>query len=445
MCTSPILIKNRKYRSLYVKIPTSYISVPCGQCDECLRKRAKDLFVRAKYESEACFLNGGCGFMCTLTYDDMHLPYIMHLGKKYLVFNKKHVQDFIKRLRTNLDRYFLKSYETIAPDFKYLVTSEYGTNPFCSHRPHYHLIFLFNVSVSLAAFRRAFTQSLVNRRDNKRIFGKIFQCDILNIKKGGILYSCKYILKDMTYGIQNGIIKDKIKFYTHYVNSKHGIRELAESSEDYFFNKAIRSTKAYKKDIATYVGKYRNMLQFYLVSNDFGCSAICRRYGENLFTLGVLNIDGFVYSIPKQVIQRLERSAGSDRRDSISKAVFISQFEKSINESVRDKFITANQGSQLLDFAKNFLQPRFGSLYFVSPSGVSYWNLISKSPLRDYDELFNEMGFYDDNDFFTLRDKVYKVINHCNAPEKLKFRAALAKRKSDKEREDYVIKKRNKS
>lgn len=445
MCTSPIIIKNKKFPSLYVRTRNSYIKVPCGRCDECLRKRAKDLFVRAKYEAEKTYLNGGCGFFTTLTYGTQLAPTLEHLGQNYYVFNKKHVIDFVKRLRTNLDRYFLKYYHTLSPNFKYLITAEFGTSAGGYHLPHYHPIFLFEENISLAAFRRCFIQSLVNRRDNKRIFGKIFLCEPLDIKQGGIKYACKYILKDQKYETTNKIILDRIKFETDRVNSRHGILPFPITEEDYFYNKAIRSTKAYKKDIASSVGPYRNMLQFYMCSNDFGCSAIVDRYGENLFTLGLLNIDGLPYSIPKQVIQRLERTQGSDKRDIIAKAVFVSMFEKCVSECIDRNFITPYYGALLKDFVVKFIQPRFGSLYFVSPFSADYWNLISTSPLRDYDDLFNECEFYEDNNFYKYRNAVYSVIDFCNSKEALNFRAALAMRKNEKEKKEYEDKKRNKS
>lgn len=444
MCTQPLYIKNKKYKSLYVKIPNSYIKVPCGQCDECLRKRARDLYVRAKFEIEDCIIKGGSAFMCCLTYDDAHVPTLTFEGKTYMVFNKKHVQDFIKRLRTNLDRFYVKNYGTLAPDFKYLATSEFGTDPTRSHRPHIHLDFASAKPISYYAFRKAFVESLVNRRDKKRVFGFIYQCDPLDIKKNGISYSCKYILKDQTYSNQNEIIHKLIDFHSHAINQEFNIIEFPESQEDFFHNKCIRSTKEYKQAIKTRVSPYRNMLQFYLISNDFGCSAICNRYGKNLFSLGMLNIDGFAYSIPKQVVQRLERTQGSDKRDIIVKTTFLRQFDQSLSTCLVDNSITKHDAETLKLFADKFIQPRFGALYFIHPSGVTYWNLISDSPLRDYDNLFEEFRFYDDNNFFDLRNCIYKVIDLANSKEHLDFRAKLARIKSKKERENYEKKKRNK-
>ena len=153
MCTSPILIKNRKFRPLNsLEYVHKFVRVPCGVCDECLRKRAKDIYVRARFASEDAFLAGGTGFMVTLTYDNDNVPVFEFNGKRMFVFNKKHVIDFIKRLRTSLDRFYNKHYGTDAPDFKYLFTSEFGTDPTRSHRPHYHGLILFRKTISLYSF-----------------------------------------------------------------------------------------------------------------------------------------------------------------------------------------------------------------------------------------------------------------------------------------------------
>ena len=170
MCTQPILIRNKKILSS-VNVRNSFIKVPCGYCEECLRKRAKNLFVLARYEAEKTFLNGGCGFMCTLTYDNDNVPILEHDGKKFMVFNKKDVIKFIKRLRTKLDRFYLKHFGSLAPNFKYLVTAEFGTDPYKTHRPHYHLIILFEKFISLYYFRLCFQQSLIDSRTGKSYFG----------------------------------------------------------------------------------------------------------------------------------------------------------------------------------------------------------------------------------------------------------------------------------
>lgn len=437
MCTSPILIRNKKFRSIGVTTNRTFIKVPCGTCEECVRKRVKDLYIRARFESESIFMNGGNGFMCTLTYDNDNVPTLYYLGEKHMVFCKRDVILFIKRLRVKLDRFFQKNYGTSAPNFKYLVTSEYGSNPMCSHRPHYHMIVLFERSVSLYVFRKCFAESLINKKTGKSYFGKIYQCDLLDIKRGGVRYVGKYVLKDQSYSNQNEIITNYIKFYTDYVSNKYGINQFPQNEIESFANKCIRSSKAYKDDVTSYVGKYRDMLQFYLCSNDFGCSAIINRYGESLYSLGLLNIDSLPYSIPKAVINYVERTAGSEKRDELGKSIFVSQFKKACEDCVYRNLITRDYSDLLLDFVEAFVQPRYGLLYFVSPTSYNFYNSLCDYKLQPYDEVLSRFQFFVDNDFYEYRDAVLDVIGMCNTPLDLEIRAKSARLKSCKERERY--------
>ena len=97
----------------------SVIPLPCGNCLPCRINKAKEWAVRCTLES----LYYDNNLFVTLTYDDEHLP---RDGK--LV--RKHVTDFIKRLR-----HYTKC--------RYFGCGEYGTK---NKRPHYHLI-LFDVSI----------------------------------------------------------------------------------------------------------------------------------------------------------------------------------------------------------------------------------------------------------------------------------------------------------
>lgn len=437
MCTSPILIRNRKFRSLTCKTANSFIKVPCGICDECLRKRAKDLYLRARFAMERSVRLGGSAYMCTLTYDDCNVP-CFH---GHMVFNKRDVIKFVKRLRTNLDRFYEKHYNMSAPDFKYLITSEYGTNPFATHRPHYHCLFGFDLPLSFYAFRKAFSESLVNRKTGKRYFGKIFQCEPLDLSKGGVKYSTKYILKDSTYATQDKLIRQIIKYKTHFVNNLFNIIEFPETPQDFFYNKCVRSRKDYKKAISSHVGVYRDMLQFYLVSNDFGVTEILERYGENIFSLGMLNVDKLPYAIPKSVVQKIERIKGSDVRDVISKAVFLSHFRQCGDDLISRQIVSKSRFEFLYNFCEKYIQPRYGSLYFVSHFSPLYKHLSSYS----LDDVFEEFSFFDDNDFFALRNEVVSLVNLSNSSDNLEFRAALARDKSLKERERYIKRKFNQS
>lgn len=112
-----------------------YDLLPCGQCLGCALKRSKDwatrMMLELQYHERACFI--------TLTYNDDNLPvshYVDSNGEEQISFTlvKKHLQDFMKRLR--------KRYEP--QKIRFFACGEYGSK---SRRPHYHAI-LFGVDFS---------------------------------------------------------------------------------------------------------------------------------------------------------------------------------------------------------------------------------------------------------------------------------------------------------
>ncbi len=90
------------------------VDVPCGQCIGCRLEYARDWAVRCMHEAslhdENCFI--------TLTYKDDELP-------KGASLDKKHCQDFLKRLRSRFD----------TKRIRYYLAGEYGD---ANLRPHYH-------------------------------------------------------------------------------------------------------------------------------------------------------------------------------------------------------------------------------------------------------------------------------------------------------------------
>lgn len=94
-------------------------SIPCGKCMGCRLERSRQMAVRCMHEAQMNYYN--C--FLTLTYSEKNLP-------KDGSLNKKHVQDFLKRLR------FKYSDKTI----RVYYCGEYGER---LSRPHYHVI-LFN-------------------------------------------------------------------------------------------------------------------------------------------------------------------------------------------------------------------------------------------------------------------------------------------------------------
>lgn len=97
--------------------------VPCGHCEDCLRRRRNQWFFRIKQEAKSHLLN----LFVTLTYSDENLCYD-EKGNPCVFIEE--IQLFLKRLRKKIE-----------PNrIRYFGISEYGPQ---TNRPHYHII-LFN-------------------------------------------------------------------------------------------------------------------------------------------------------------------------------------------------------------------------------------------------------------------------------------------------------------
>lgn len=441
MCTKPLRIVNKKYRHLNVDTPNKYIYVPCGTCEECLRSRASSLYVRARFEYEECLRSGGIGFMFCLTYGTKLCPRFEFEGKTYKVFNKQHVIDFLKRLRVRLDRYYLKRYKILAPDFKYLITSEYGTDPTRQHLPHIHGNIFFRQPISPYIFRKCFVESTFNNRTNERVFGKILQCEPLLPEKGGIKYSAKYILKDSTYAKQNYIINELIRFTKDKIDQKFGIILFPQTAADDFHNKAIRSSSDYKKFVHNELHPFANMLQFYMLSNDLGVSAILNRYGENIDKYTCVNVDGFSYPFPKLANDRISETYGSRKSLQVSKTKFVDNFKKILSFLVIEKLVSQKRADELLDFVFSRVYFKSGKLVFKEVED----KLQDDFDMFDFSTLHKLYNFYEDNNFFSLRDDVLHCFTLYNSTSYLKQREKVAKEKTRLERDKYEQRKRNKN
>lgn len=111
------------------------VTIPCGKCKSCRLAKAKEWALRccleSRYYKDSWFL--------TLTYKDQPLT-----ERKRPTLVRKHLQDFMKRLRITYERMHL-DFGPVNFDLKlkYFGCGEYGGR---HGRPHYHLI-LFNLKI----------------------------------------------------------------------------------------------------------------------------------------------------------------------------------------------------------------------------------------------------------------------------------------------------------
>lgn len=156
-CTNPYFLESG---GLYV---------PCGKCRGCRISRSREWSTRImhelSYHKNSLFV--------TLTYNDDHIPSDYSL-------NKKHFQDFMKRLRRRFDDRPLKYYGC----------GEYGEH---TSRPHYHLI-LFGLGYD----------DLLSYRVNSKVFASKYlesiwpfgQNSIGSVTYQSARYVADYIQKD---------------------------------------------------------------------------------------------------------------------------------------------------------------------------------------------------------------------------------------------------------
>lgn len=109
-------------RGLDMSKYSGYQPLPCGRCMGCRVERSRQWGVRMSHEAQLYEDN----IFVTLTFDDFHLKEMCPNGS----LNKKHVQDFVKRLRRKYDDRRIRIF----------YCGEYGDQ---MGRPHYHLC-IFN-------------------------------------------------------------------------------------------------------------------------------------------------------------------------------------------------------------------------------------------------------------------------------------------------------------
>lgn len=172
MCINPIQVevKGRK---------NNFIMTDCRYCLNCLVKKQSQLTFLAQKEQLMQYRKGnGCSFV-TLTYSDDYLP-INEQG--FVTLKLKDVQDFLKRVRRNME------YHNEKKEFKVVYCGEYGDGShstsksgISTNRPHYHIAFLGLSDTEVVKYTRK--------------LWKFGLCDIGVLTSGGLRYICKYMSK----------------------------------------------------------------------------------------------------------------------------------------------------------------------------------------------------------------------------------------------------------
>lgn len=164
-----------------------FLAIPCRKCALCRKRNAREWMFRAVAETQS---SRSVPYFITLTYNPANRPADG--------VDKKHVQDFLKRLRQILTRDHDYT-ETI----RYFAAAEYGSH---TKLPHYHLI-LWNMPIHMSAMD-VYKVVLQAWSVRKRVYNKLthrFDWDYLGelgfvyckpCTQGGIQYCMKYMRKE---------------------------------------------------------------------------------------------------------------------------------------------------------------------------------------------------------------------------------------------------------
>jgi len=153
------------------------INLPCGRCIGCRLERSRQWAVRILHESQ---LHPVSSFL-TLTYDPQKIP-------KHNSLDKKHVQDFMKRLRSY-------QAERDRPKVRFFLCGEYGD---ATERPHYHLIlFGENFAEDRTPYKKTDWGPTFKSESLNRLWSHGF-CVIGNVSFESAAYVARYCIKKIT-------------------------------------------------------------------------------------------------------------------------------------------------------------------------------------------------------------------------------------------------------
>lgn len=169
------------------------VRVGCGSCIGCRLDRALEWTTKASIEME---MQPDDAFFVTLTYSDLYLPYSRVVDPRDLslqmmpVLRRSDVQNFIKRLRSELDR-------SGRGKIRIMYCGEYGPS---TQRAHYHLL-IWNLQLN--DLRRPTLEEskgklvppgIYTSDELNALWGQGF-IEVMKMCAGNVAYVCRYTLK----------------------------------------------------------------------------------------------------------------------------------------------------------------------------------------------------------------------------------------------------------
>nr|QJB21694.1 MAG: replication initiator protein [Microvirus sp.] len=214
------------------------IKLPCGKCPEC----QKDYYTSWATRGSRELLQWEHSVFITLTYDEKNLPPDNSL-------DKKHVQDFIKRVK----KHFKSTKEN---PIRQTYCGEYGSR---THRPHYHAI-LYNCDFSDAKKKYMSPQrhQVYESETLSRLWGKGL-AEFGYATPASIAYIAKYILKKKTRKEKESpliVERDGLTFEVAH--------EFIEHSRNPGIGAYMRGTESLKKGYLTVNGVKKKIPKYYM-------------------------------------------------------------------------------------------------------------------------------------------------------------------------------------
>lgn len=265
---------------------------PCGYCADCIRKKRSEWRLRAYYEAKRCFeMPNSFVLFDTLTYTDMCLPYLPIADDSpqygwlnwseswHYAFSRKHIKDFLKRLRTNLTR---SGYD-VKGKLRYLMSSEYGTSELTkgvrnTHRPHYHFLFYVNFDIDPLVLSRFVSQSWIyGKTDGLKPYDDCSKCPCVDYCKGYCIYkSSEYVLNERVIRGSSGECLKLAAYVSKYIGKDMYLyRKLYGRVYRYFCKKYENIDWQRNYELRLEFNRLkRQVLPFHLQSLGFGLSAL---------------------------------------------------------------------------------------------------------------------------------------------------------------------------
>ena len=184
MCVSPKTFKREDGQLL---------TVPCGHCYQCIRKRKLDWEIRITSEQSV----STCSFFSLISYNEENLP-------NPPVADKESLQKLIRRLRRYLEYNYGKDVK-----LKYFIVSEYGEE---RNRLHYHAIFF----IKGVYFDRFQWKTLLETE-----WGKGF-CSAYMLAPNWVHYCVKYMQKSYNMMLASRLGYDA---YKQFAQSRYPVSE----------------------------------------------------------------------------------------------------------------------------------------------------------------------------------------------------------------------------